>query len=152
MKNIKILGTVIAALVIGSCIYAFGSSEGAPKKVQDAFLIKFPNVSIVHWEKESDNEWEAEFDIEGVEYSANFLTDGTWVETEHEIRRRDIPKKIKATIKTEFPKFKIAEAEISETSKGSVYEFQLRKGKEKIEVLINMKGSILQKEVIGEED
>ncbi|MGJ8734995.1 PepSY-like domain-containing protein [Zobellia laminariae] len=152
MKKIKSIGILVFAIIMGITIYAFGSIDEVPKKVKDAFILKFPEVSFVQWEKESDTEWEAEFEIEGVEYSANFMADGTWAETEHEIRKRDIPKNIRAVLKLEFPKYKIKEAEISETLKGSVYEFLLKKSKINLEVAIDKKGAILKQEVVKDED
>lgn len=152
MKRLKFIGALLFTMVIGTCIYAFGSTESVPQKVKDAFILKFPEVSIVQWEKESYTEWEAEFEIKGVEYSANYMADGTWMETEHQIRKRDIPKNIRTVLKSKFPKYKIEEAEIAETSEGSVYEFQLEKGSENLEVAIDKKGAILKQEVTKDEE
>ncbi|WP_232623019.1 PepSY-like domain-containing protein [Pareuzebyella sediminis] len=143
MKKIKILGAVLFAATIGSSIYAFGTSEDAPQKVKDSFAQKFPSVKKVKWDKENETEWEAEFKMKGTEYSANFLEDGTWQETEHEIKKNAIPAKVKTTLDTEFTGYKIEEAELSETVKGSVYEFELEKGKEKIEVNMDSNGKVV---------
>ena len=152
MKKLKSIGVLLFAIMIGAGIYAFGSTDEVPKKVHDAFLMIFPNVDTVAWEKESETEWEAEFDIKGVEYSANFLADGTWTETEHAIKRRDIPKNIKMVLKSEFQKYRIEEAELSETPEGSLYEFQLEKGEENLEVSIDMNGAVRKQEVAKDED
>ena len=150
MRKIKILGAVLFASVIGSGIYAFGTNIDAPIKVKEAFAKKFPKVKKVKWEKESNSEWEVEFKIKGMEYSANFLEDGTWKETEHEIKRNEIPSTIKTTLDTEFPGYKIEESEISETPEGSVYEFSLEKGELNTEITIDMNGKVVSK-VISEE-
>lgn len=152
MKKLKSIGALVFAILIGSTISAFGSMDEVPKKVKDAFILKFPEASIVQWEKESETEWEAEFEIKGVEYSANFMADGTWTETEYEIRKKDIPKNIRTVLKSKFPKYKIEEAEIAETSDGSVFEFQLEKGNENLEVVIDKKGAILKQEVATDEE
>ncbi|GBF21574.1 hypothetical protein C21_03760 [Arenibacter sp. NBRC 103722] len=145
MKKIKILGAVLFSAVIGSGIYAFDTNKDVPIRVKEAFAKKFPNIKKVKWEKESNSEWEGEFKIKGMEYSANFLEDGTWKETEHEIKRNAIPSNIKTILDTEFSGYKIEEAEISETQSGSVYEFELEKGELNTEITIDLKGNVISK-------
>ena len=118
MKKIKILGAVLFSAVIGSGIYAFDTNKDVPIRVKEAFAKKFPNIKKVKWEKESNSEWEGEFKIKGMEYSANFLEDGTWKETEHEIKRNAIP---------------------------SVYECELEKGELNTEITIDLKGNVISK-------
>src|SRR5680860_864403 len=152
MKKVKILGTLALAMVMGTGIYAFGPGDDAPKKVKDAFAKKFPTVKKVKWDKENETEWEAEFKMKGTEYSANFMEDGTWKETEHEIKKNAIPANLKTTLDTEFSGYKIGEAEISETSEGSVYEFELEKGEQAMEVAIDTNGKVVKKEMKEEGD
>lgn len=90
--------------------------------------------------------------MNGVEYSANFLTDGTWEETEHEIKKNHIPENVKNTLDTAFKGYEIEEAEISETTEGSVYEFELEKGEEAWEVTIDLNGKLVKKEVLEDEE
>ncbi|MBL4879831.1 MAG: PepSY-like domain-containing protein, partial [Oleispira sp.] len=90
---------------------------------------------------------EVEFDINRVEYSAHFLADGTWRKTEHEIKKKAIPKNIKRILKSEFSKYKIVEAEFVETPKGIFYEFGLKKGKIEIDVAIDNTAKIIKKEI-----
>ena len=145
MKKIKILGAVLFAAAIGSGIYAFNTGEDAPQKVKEAFAKKFPTVKKVKWEKESNSEWEGEFKMKGTEYSANFLEDGTWQETEHEIKKKSIPANVKTTLDAQFSGYQIEEAELSETQEGAVYEFELEKGEEELEVAIDMNGKVVTK-------
>jgi hypothetical protein len=77
---------------------------------------------------EDEKEWEAEFKLEGKEYSANFLTNGTWKETEYEIKKSDIPEAIKQTLAQDFDGYNMEEAELSETAEGKHYEVAVEKG------------------------
>jgi len=147
MTKVKFLGTLVFTLLIGAGTFAFKTSDDTPKKVKDAFAKKFPMVKKVSWEKESETEWEAEFKMNKVDYSANFLEDGTWQETEHEIKKNAIPLNVKTTLEREFLGYKIEEAEISETSAGTVYEFELEKGEQMMEVAIDTNGKTLKKEI-----
>ncbi|MCJ7466047.1 MAG: PepSY-like domain-containing protein [Maribacter sp.] len=149
MKNVKIITTTLLLIAVSGGLIAFGLKSEVPQKVMDAFTQKFPKAKSIQWDKESDTEWEAEFKMNGVEYSANFLEDGTWKETEHELAKKEIPADIYASLMKEFPLYKVEEAEISETEEGPVYEFAIEKGKTKMEVVVDMKGAIVKKELKG---
>lgn len=149
MKSIKV---ILGAFLV-TIMFAFTSAgDKAPQKVKDAFAKKFPTVKKVKWDKESENEWEAEFKMNNTEYSANFKADGTWTETEHEIEENEIPKNIKVALTNTFPGFEIEEAEISETTSGMVYEFEIEKGETNMEVAIDINGKVIKKELEKEND
>ena len=148
MKNLKLIG--FGVLISGS--FGYGQNTGVPQPVKDAFAQKFPMVKSEKWSKENSMEWEAEFKMKGIKYSANFLEDGTWKETEHLVKMNDIPSDIKKTLDTDFSSYKITEAEISETGTGSVYEFEIKKGKEMMEVAIDNSGTVVKKELFNKND
>lgn len=144
MKNKKYVIGLPIALILGLGIYAFAQRTSAPLRVQASFVKKFPNVKKVTWDKESEKEWEAEFKMDGIEYSANFLEDGTWKETEHEIKKNDIPENVVTTLKKQFSEYSIDEVEFIEDPNGSQYEIGLEKEKEEIEVLIGTDGQLIK--------
>lgn len=151
MKNKKIIIGLPLAALLGLALFAFASNRSVPLRVKAAFVKKFPQVKKVKWDKESDAEWEAEFKMNGMEYSANFLEDGTWKETEHEIEQKDIPDAVKATLDTELSGYEIEEAEISETVDGLTYEIEVEKGEQELEVSIDVHGKLTHKQVVDEE-
>jgi len=142
----------IAFVAAGIVSFTTPQTNEIPKPVKTAFAKKFPSVKKVDWEKGSDSEWEAEFKMNKTEYSANFASDGKWLETEHEISKKEIPQKIKSALDSEFNTYKIEEAEISETAAGSVYEFELEKAEKTLEVAFNLDGKKLKEELIEEKD
>lgn len=148
MKTLKI----VLSTMLACTLFAFTSGDKAPLKVTQSFAKKFPTVKKVKWDKESATEWEAEFKINKVTYSANFLEDGTWQETEHEISKKEIPTNIKTALMTAFPGYEIEEVEISETPKELLYEFMIEKGEIEMEVAINTSGKIVKQEVKKEND
>lgn len=148
MKTLKLFAIAFAAISINAC----AQKTTAPENVVKAFAQKFPDAKSVKWDKENDTEWEAEFKLKGVEYSANYSTEGVWKETEHEIETSAIPANVKQTLDTEFAGYKIEEAEISETAEGSVYEFELEKDKTNMEVAVSPDGKVVKKEVKTEKD
>ena len=150
MKIIKGIFTVL----LSTGLFAFGTINGekVPQKVKDAFQKKFPTALSIDWEKESETEWEAEFKMNKIKYSANFLEDGTWKETEHEISKKEIPQKISEILIAEFPGYEIEEAEISETKDGVFYEFEIEKKKIEMEVVIDENGKIIKRTEVNEKD
>ncbi|GGG19990.1 hypothetical protein GCM10011344_20770 [Dokdonia pacifica] len=123
-----------------------------PTEVKDAFTLKFPEAKTVFWEQETDVEWEAEFTMNDMEYSANFMEDGTWKETEHKIELQSVPKTVLTSLMKAFPDYKIKKTEIAETSEGSNFEFEIEKGGIIMDVMINNEGVILKKEIADHED
>lgn len=148
MNTLKLFVVAFVAMSIGAC----ANMQNVPDKVSKAFSQKFPNAQKVKWDKENNTEWEAEFKLNGEEYSANFSTDGVWKETEHEIEQSAIPVNVKQILDTEFAGYDIEEAEISETAEGTLYEFELEKGESNIEVAISPEGKVVKKEVKEEDE
>ena len=148
MKNLLILTVLLSVMAIAAC----GQKENVPTKVKSAFEQKFPNAKKVDWDKENTNEWEVEFKMNNVHYSANFDNDGIWKETEYKIKKSDIPSSVKSTLDNQFGDYDIEEVEISETSNGKVYELALEKDENDIEVAIAPNGKVVKKVVKEDND
>ncbi len=148
MKNVK----VAQAMILSSALFSFCSGQNVPQNVKNAFEKKFPTAKSVKWEKESDNEWEAEFKMNKVEYSANFGNDGMWMETEHEIAESEMPMAVKMSLNKNFRGYNVVEMEISEKASGMLYEFEVEKGSSKMEVALDASGKVVKKEMKSKED
>jgi hypothetical protein len=111
--------------------------------VKTAFSQKFPTAKKVNWDLESGTEWEAEFKQGGKEYAASFSVNGTWQETEQDLKKADLPEAIKQILAKDFDGFKIEEAEISRTSEGSVCEVTVEKGAEDWELVFDANGKLI---------
>lgn len=148
MKKIIFFAFASLLMSLTSC----EKNENAPQKVKDTFTQKFPNATDVEWEKESDTEWEAEFELNGKDYSSNFMQDGTWVETEYEVSKTNIPQAVKDAINANFEGYEIEEAESVETKDGKAYELAIERGEEELEVVIDVQGNILKKEKKQEDE
>ena len=149
MKNLFIIFAIAAISSLSACNQA---SKEVPEKVKAAFSQKFPEAKKIKWDKEDENEWEAEFKMNGNEYSANFSSNGTWTETEYEIKKSEIPPEVQSTLRSEFAGYDIEEAEVSETRDGKVFEIQIEKDEMDMEVTIAPNGSIVKKEGKKEHD
>ncbi|WP_339608731.1 PepSY-like domain-containing protein [uncultured Roseivirga sp.] len=125
----------------------------APKAVQDAFKAKFTNAKSVEWEMEEEGEYEANFKMNKVEMSANFKSDGTWLETETEIKEKNLPEAVIATLKAKYDGYKVEETTKIEKPNGVVqYEAEIEKGEETLEVIFNANGTVISSKVVNEDD
>jgi len=146
MKNLMLITMILAVFSFSAC----GQKTNVPAKIKTAFDQKFPTAKKVKWEKENEKEWEAEFKMEGKDYSANFDANGNWLETEYEIEENEFPAAVQQTLDKEFSGYEIEEAECSEKANGKFYEFSIEKGETELEVLIAPDGTVIKKKV--EED
>jgi hypothetical protein len=137
----KLFLMIMSVAFIYSCSYA----GNPPAAVQKAFEKKFPNATNISWGKENTKEWEAEFTFDGDKISANFAEDGTWLETEKEINAAGLPKAVAEAISLKYPGWTIIEADKTESSKhGTIYEADLKKGKEKKSVAFKEDGTAVK--------
>lgn len=128
-------------LVLSIFVITIASATEAPKVVQENFAKKFPAAKSVKWEKEGSKEYEASFVLDDLKCSANFRIDGTWLETEIEIKASELPAAVASAIKVKYAKWKIIGAAKMETSKGEIkYEADLKIGKKEKEVQLNVTG------------
>jgi len=133
-------------LALSVClITAASSATEAPKSVQENFAKKFPAAKSVKWDKEGSKEYEASFVLDGVKCSANFSTDGTWLETETEIKISELPTAVTSAIKAKYADWEIKGAAKMETSKGETkFEADLKKGKKEKEVQYKADGTFIK--------
>jgi uncharacterized lipoprotein NlpE involved in copper resistance len=150
-KNILTIVAIAISLSFMACNQT--NNKGVPQKVKDAFTEKFNEAKSIKWDKEDENEWEAEFVLNGKEMSANFDVDGNWKETEMEIEKEDIPEAVMNTFNKKFAGYDIEEAaNVSTTKLDNCYEMDIEKGDAKMEVLFDANGNLLKKEVDDEGD
>lgn len=137
----KVILLVASVFVFSSLVFA----AKPPEKVQKAFEAKFPEAADVKWGKENSKEWEANFTVNGVKTSANFMTTGDWVETESEMAVSELPEAVTAEIKKLHPKGEIIAAfRIDSAKAGTKYEADVKTGKKTAEVILKEDGTKAQ--------
>lgn len=144
MKKLNVVTMLAIAIALTSCAQNKGE-QNAPQSVVTSFANKFPKAKKVEWSKENEKEWEAEFKMNHLEYSANFSNTGEWLETEYHIKTSEIPSNIKNILDKNFEDYDIEDAEISETAKGKSYEIEIEVEKQEYEVIIDPNGNLTKK-------
>jgi hypothetical protein len=129
MKQLLLIALSIFAITTTS----HSQKVNVPPAVTKAFNGKYPNATNIKWGKESAKEYEAEFKLNESNVSANFDTDGTWVETETVIKVTDLPAVVVAAIKKNYPGAVITMAEkLEQPGNKLLYETAIKvKGKKK---------------------
>ena len=94
MKKVLLPSLFVFAFYLSAC-----AEKIPPQAVLTAFQQKFPAIKDIDWENEKNGEWEAEFEMNGTEMSANFTPDGKWLETEKEIKFTDLPAPVQDALK-----------------------------------------------------
>jgi Putative beta-lactamase-inhibitor-like, PepSY-like len=115
------------------------------KAITAAFQQKFPTATKVKWEKENDTEYEANFNMNGLKYSANYSTKGEWLETESPIAFDKLPPKVTEAFQALHKNQKVKSASLIETSSGTTkYELEYRKGLKMVELFYDENGNELK--------
>jgi hypothetical protein len=130
----------VLAISLGAC------AQNPPKSVADNFNMKFQNATKVKWDQEEENEWEAEFKMNGDAMSASFDNAGKWLETEKELKKNELPANVLKAVKASYVDWKIEAVESIETPDFKGYELGIEKGKEEHEILVTADGKITVKE------
>jgi len=148
MNKLTLTAVGLALLLVHAC----DADKKVPEKVKTSFAQKFPDAKNIEWAMENDTEWEAEFTMNGVDYSSNFTVDGEWTETEFEIKITELPEAVQIVLNSNYSDYNIEGIESSETKEGVVYEIALEKGENNVELSISKDGVVLNKVTVEENE
>jgi hypothetical protein len=147
MKNALIITVLFLGINFIGC-----SQKNVPENVKKVFAEKFSTAKSVKWDSEMENEWEAEFKMNGKEMTATFDGSGKWLETEASVSMKDLPVAVANTIKNEFKDFKTGEVSTVENAEIKGFEIALKNKETKLSVIIDSEGKVLKKETVKEEN
>ena len=117
-------------------------AQSVPAEAKAAFAKNFPGATVKKWDKEDGN-YEANFTKDGKTMSATFDAQGTWVETETDIKVSELPAAVSDYVKTNYKGASIKEAAvISNPTSKKIYEAEV-KGKD---LLFDENGKFIKEE------
>lgn len=123
-------------------------SETEKIKIEANFKDKYPDAKKVSWGKDSHGNYEAKFEQNDEKYRADFSPTGDWIETENNIKFKQLPKVVQEAVEKNYDKDDIEEIEkVNHFQKGLFYDVEFNaKGSEKIDIEYNGLGKIIGKE------
>jgi len=123
------------------------TDERVPDIVIETFSKKYPNEKKEKWNVDRNGNYEAEFKEGGEKFKADFTPDGTWIETETSLKKKDLPKAVKDAIKEKYDGVKIVEIERTDHyQKGIFYDVEFKENGKKFDIEFNAEGTIIGRE------
>ena len=118
------------------------NQSDVPQTVKKTFVEKFPAIKNAKWEKEFGN-YEAEFEMNGVETSALFSPTGFWIQTETTIALYQMPNVVLEAVNKMMAGKKINEAaKIIDAKNIVTYEVEVKNE----DYIFDANGKFLRKE------
>lgn len=111
------------AMVFTACEDDDIRNADIPSVVLNGFTEQFSNATGVEWEKKADL-YEAEFEIEKVDYEAILSSDGTIVKYKYDVSYEALPEAVQASITADYDKTNIDEIELIQISEKSYYQVE----------------------------
>ena len=120
------------------------NESGVPEAVKISFQNKYPGENDPDWKQDDHGYWESHFKIDGEKYRADFNSDGSWVETENNIKKDELPEAIKKVIAKKYDDEKITEVErVDSAKKGIFYDVEFRQKGKNLDVEFREDGTII---------
>ena len=118
--------------------------SNVPEVVQTAFEKKYPGENDPDWKQDEHGYWESHFKIDGEKYRADFNADGSWVETENDIKTENLPSAIKKVIDEKYSDREITEVEhVDSAEKGIFYDVEFKQKGKNMDVEFREDGTII---------
>jgi Putative beta-lactamase-inhibitor-like, PepSY-like len=135
------------AFLVSITLLSFQLCAQVPALVEQAFTKKFSSATQVKWERESDTEYEANFKLDDVHYSANFSSDGKWLETESPCTYEELPADVLSAFEITFPGKSPRHVYMIQTSELKIlWELEILDGLHRRDLLYYPDGKLYQKE------
>ncbi|RMB59496.1 hypothetical protein EAX61_07885 [Dokdonia sinensis] len=136
--------TLLAFLILGLISCQNKSNAQAPEAVKKSFQAKYPGENDPDWHQDANGSWEANFKIDGEKYRADYNSDGSWIETENSLKKKNLPEAVLRTIKEKFGNEDFVEAErVDHHSKGIFYDIEFKQKGKNLDIEMREDGTIL---------
>lgn len=119
--------------------------SGVPEAVQMSFQNKYPGEDDPDWSQDDHGYWESHFKIDGEKYRADFNADGSWVETENDIKTENLPEAIEKVIEEKYSQYDITEVErVDSAEKGVFFDVEFKQEGKNMDVMFREDGTIIK--------
>lgn len=134
---------IVLAVVIGfsSCEDDDMRDSDVPSVVLNGFISMFPNAEKVEWEKRSDL-FEAEFEIDNVEYDALLDAEGSILKYKYDILFEKLPEAVKTSITNQFDRTKVDDTEVLLIAETTYYQIKFDEEPQDNHVIFEESGQV----------
>lgn len=149
--NRDTLRTIITAILLSSTPFLWGQApaEQPPASVKAHLLQLYPKASVKKW-KQGPRLNKAEFVLRGEKYTAVYTTEGSWVRTEHDIARSQLPKAVHMSLLSgKYGHWKVTDMEEHTTPEHAhLFKVNVESDTEKAKLYFLPDGNLLNEEVM----
>ncbi|MBK6521875.1 MAG: PepSY-like domain-containing protein [Bacteroidia bacterium] len=129
------------AIIVSVMMLSFTGGIEIPASIKRSFVQRFPTAHNIRWEGTAQTHYEVGFVDEGKDKIAVFLPDGTFKETETEIKTSEIPKRVLKAVGKKYPLSKISFAlKIQRSNNTTVYDLEVNTGVEDLDITLDPMG------------
>lgn len=132
---IKSISTSLFCMIFSFSLVSCNAQteKSGNNKWEAGFAKKYSEAQDVKWNKDANGNNEAQFEMNGKKYQADFDDDGNWIETERSIKWGELPKPIQQQVEKDFDKDDLSEIEwVDHPEKGEFYDVEFKsKGQNK---------------------
>lgn len=124
MKYLGILSAAVMMMSFSLLQERDISASDVPKSVMNTFNSTFPNANDVEWEKKG-KEYEADFEVQNIDYSARFSSNGKLIMQKQDVLELDIPEAIGTAIQKDYEGYHIDDVERIEMDGKEYFQVEL---------------------------
>lgn len=130
----------ISSVLWGACSPELRESK-VPSVVRNTVATRFAGAGAVEWEKEQQN-YEAEFRIDTVDYTVLVNPDGTLLRFKHEIKPAQLPPAVQQTLQSQYAGYEVDGTEKIEQDGQTYYQVEVEKGLKEMRLVVTPEGAI----------
>ncbi len=125
MKNIA-----LAFLLLAGTLFSCDNNsddmnpDEIPAAVKESLLSSFPDAAEIDWELKGED-YEADFDINKMAYSALFNASGNLLKHKQDIPESELPDAVRAAINADYAAYRLDEIEKLEEGQTTLYQVEL---------------------------
>ena len=139
----RILVTGLLSIAISSCNMKDQIAHSQiPSVVLNGFQQQYSEAIDVEWEKQDSN-FEAEFDLNNVDYAVLINQQGEILKAKHDVNLEEVPENVVSKVKVDYPDYTIDDVEILEEGERRYFQLELNGNLMGKDIVVSETGEVL---------
>ncbi|MCC9137145.1 PepSY-like domain-containing protein [Pontibacter silvestris] len=115
--------------------------NSVPEAVTNALATAFPDATDVEWEMSGEN-YEADFDVNTVDYKALLTADGSMLMYKHDIAQANLPEAVRTSISQNYNSLQVDDTELLSLSGTTYYQIDFDQEGQDTKVVFTEDGQV----------